>query len=561
MLDTMCLNIDGFLKFITKFYIDFIYFGIARISHLETVNQTSYQNINFFDKSVISRSQLQPLVANYSGGVYPSAEESFLNHQFKILTNDKYALIFKNIIINFSIEDLIEQPLQVFSCISYHISDEKSLEKFMEDKFDYINHYLIAINNLFLRAKVCNFYSFNLDSFYHDQENILSKSFDDSINFLFHCLLKEDQNLNLNYTALESLDPLIFEKSVTNVVKDFVVIYSKNIFNMLNNKKFIKITDTLKFRDFINNLINHFADEITHCSETVFEYFWGNLLLSVNEFLLEKAKLANIKNLNNLKKLNSVNKHVIMDESVSFNSNVIDLVDFSEQENTNIIANYNNEEFHKNFEIKTIQLETGIFNTLEILLDKIKHIPSKIQIYQKIFSLMNHLKHLIDFYHEEEILDMIKIAIHDIKLIPDPFLICLENLLSALEPRLNLLLQEGFNLESFNFKQEYNFENDQGNYFYLKFKDENKIQTYHINFIFSFLKNVKFEDTAVSYYKQRIFMMSLFNLYKNLHVFKTFNLLDSLDKKEEVKKNTRLNIGLYIKMLYCYIIVILNFFN
>jgi len=537
VIDTMCSSIDGFMKFLSKFYIDLLYFGIAKI----TFNNSLQEQINnlqnsFFDKNMITKNQLKPSTMKYSGTPYPYPGDHFLGHDFKILTDDKYKLIFENIVVNMSPEDLIELPLQIFSCLSYFICDEKPLEKFVEEKFDIINHYLIAVNNQFLKAKLCNFYSYNLDSFFHDTENILSKSFDDSVNFMFHCLLSEDQNLNLNFTALESIDPLIFEKDVKNVVRDFVVVYSKNIFNMLNNKKFTIITETLKFRDFINNLIENYTEEVSHCSETIFNHFWMNLLNGLNEYLLGKAKLVN---LNNLK-------------------NISGKMDSSEENNDAVSKN-----LQKNVDIKSIQLESGIFDTLQILLEKIKHIPSKIQIYQKIFSLMIHLKDLLDFYHEEEVLELIKLAIIDIKLLPIEFNYCLGNLLIALEPNLDTILESDFNLDTFDFNQAYNLVNDKYNTFYKKYKDDYNLQTYHIHFMFTFLKNVKYEEVAVEYYKNKILMVILFNLKKNMHVFKYFfsgsgnpKQINSHEKLHEIEKYNVLNIGLFLKMLYCFIIVI-----
>jgi len=469
---------------------------------------------------------------NYNGTHYPSIEDNFLGHHFKILTNEKYKTLFKKVFLTITNEDYIELPLQIFSCLSYLFSDDKNLERYIEEKFDNVNHYLISINNQFLKAKVCNFYSYNLDSFFHDTENILTKSFDDSTNFLFSCLLAEDQNINLNYTALESIDPLIFEKDIRNVVKDFVVVYAKNIFDLLHNQKFKFLTETLKFREFINNLIEYYIDAISYCAESIFNYCWSSLLNDINEYFLEKAKLINMNYINNTD--NFINEK--------------DLI---------------NREFQKNTEIKPIKFNPGNFHTLQIIIQKIKDIPSKSLIYNKIFYLMFHLKDLLDFYHEEDVLELIKLAIIDIRLIPNEFINCLANFLLSIEPKLNSISTNEINLETYDFNNECFIEKDKYTTFIKNYKEGNKIQTYHIHFIFSFLKNVKYEDVAVNYYKNRLLALILFKLKKDIYIHNKFfpetkDIIDnpSLDKLHELEKNNKLNIGIYLKMLYCYIIVV-----
>lgn len=482
---------------------------------------------SFFDQKILKRNQTN-LKFNFSGSVYPTNSDFFLSCKFEILKEEKNKNIFEKNIQNFSKEDLIEQPLQIFSCLSYLISDDSNLERFIHDEFDNINNFIISINNEFLKSKVCNFYSFNLDEMYHDSETALSKSFDDSINFLFNCLLNEEQNLNLNFTALESIDPLIFEDTMINVSKDFIRIYSKNIFSMLNIKKFNTITETLKFKGFISNLIMYYTDEISHCASSLFDYLWENFKKTFEFYLQEKAQIMLI---NNNKNLNG--SYIDMNNAkFSYRSLIKDLNKKDE-----------------------VQIETSAFNTILEILEKIKTRLSKINIYEKILILLNKMGHLLDYKYEEEIFDLLKFVINDLKLIPekDNYNLSLFNLIYALEPKVQNL-KEFKDLKNLNFEFEKIYDLNKLENFD-EYKNENKIQTYHINFIFVFLKNTKFEDCAVVLYKNDIFKMVLINFCKEIFILKSLENLSNTQNKYLIEKINKTSLGLYIKFLYCYLIV------
>lgn len=328
LLERMSEYTDTFLKFITEFYIDILIYVISKNNPNVTLT-------------------------------------------YAVLVN--YENLFGNYIVTLSDEELFEQSLQVLAALSFLIYEKKKLRLYFEEKFDLMNHTLINIQNEFLKAKLCNFYSFTLDDMYHDHNNILSKSFDDSIHFLFQCLLNENKNLSLNLMALEAINSLIFDEEIKLIITDFVKFYLKDIFNLLHNNKLKEISNNIKYHQLIKNLLTYYYKDLEENIKYVFLYFWDEI----------KKEL--------------------------------DLVVRGERKDNALQS--------KNFKLLEM-----IYSIKGLVRNSIEN-QYKNDIYNEILILTKYIDKFINYEYEEDILNIISIIFRDIKLIPSEYTFTLNLLL------------------------------------------------------------------------------------------------------------------------------------
>ena len=329
LLMTMCENIDEFISYIVHVYI----YILKNIS------------LNNNTKGNSSNEKIEPKYENL------------------------YYFLTKNI----DTFNLFEQALQVLCSLYYIYWDKSNLSDFFCDEIDIINFILLKITDPFLKSKLCLFYSLSLEILFHNDEEVLSKSFDDSINFIFECIFT--QIPSLQKTAFYCLNQIIFNNYLKKFCITSIRIYILKIINYFNIKEnLIGLED--EFNDFLKGIVKEYIYDLDDSAVQLFELFW-------NKFY---AILSN--NLSGNK--NSINSGVLKDRTKEVN----EATEISKQ--INIIKNFTKMISNKNIEVKN-------------------------NIYEKILSLFPDLKSYIHTDFEEEILELIIKIILDIKLLPDSF--------------------------------------------------------------------------------------------------------------------------------------------
>jgi len=411
LVDVMSENIDSFLRFITEFYTDIIHYVIYK------------QRVD-------------------------SGSDSNLSQIFSIISQEKIQAIFSDYIQSLTDEDLLEQSLQVLSSVSYLIYDRINIRTFFEDKFDHLNHILIEIKDEFIKAKLCNFYAFNLDDMFHDNNQVFSKSFDDAMNFLIKCLLSENKNISLNFIALDSINSIIFDESMKVIVTDFVRINFRAILNMVNFPYFNNLTGNPMFYKTIKNLIALFFNEIENDIFYVFQFFWIGVQKEFEIIIIR-----------NKKNLDSERSNMIKFSD----GNLEDLT-----EKKNILK-------EKNFNF--LEKLHSLISLLQTCIQRSHIVENKTMIFNEVLKLLQYLDSFVNYEYEEEILEMIQVVLNDLKLVPSVYVGCLIPL-----------------LEKFASGDSKKF----------------KFEEYHINFIFNFMKNLRMENFLE--YKEKVRIIITFKI-------------------------------------------------
>lgn len=324
------------------------------------------------------------------------------------IIDNKYINVIEFLTKNVSIYNLIEQCLQVLTSISYLFGDRLEVADFFCEEIDLINHKLVKINDEYLQSKLCMFYSYNLEILFHDDNEVLSKSFDDSLKFLFDCIQKEKKEALIK-TSMNAINGIIFNNYMKKFCITQVGINSMKIINFFNDKKNLAGVEE-EFNEFLKGIVKEYMYDLSDSALQLFELFW-------NKFL---TLLKNI----NIENSNINNNNVLRDKTKEVNN----AIELSTQ--INIITNFVNMIINKNCDIKNI-------------------------IYEKILKIFPELTSFINSDFENEILELIIKVITDVKLLPNHYLEIFTN--------------------------------------YLNFISDNKykMESYHIEFIFSCLQCFK----------------------------------------------------------------------
>lgn len=216
-------------------------------------------------------------------------------------------------------EHLFEQALQIFTTLSFlFLDDNKALNK-LDERIDSINHKLIKISNDYLKSKLCFFYKHNLVYLFNDSQQVISKSFDDSIIFIFNCIMSSNTNKSLILTALNAINNIIFNKKLKKFCGHLVRIYSNQVVSYFRSNKELKdIIQTEEYDSFIKGIINHYLIELEQEAVAIFKYFWEefnvSLTNSINQgkkkipFQERNNQVILVKNINFLKRFTSIAK-------------------------------------------------------------------------------------------------------------------------------------------------------------------------------------------------------------------------------------------------------------
>ena len=365
LLITMCKNIDEFLSYIIHVYI----YILKYIS----LNDNKGKNINI------------------------KIEQKFEN---------LYYFLTKNL----DIFNLFEQALQILTSLYFLFCDKDYLSDFFCDEIDIINYMLIKISDPFLKSKLCLFYSVSLEILFHNDDEVLSKSFDDSLNFIFECIFCKIPSLQK--TSLYCINQIIFNNYIKKFCVTSVRIYTLKIINFFNEKENLEGFEE-EFNEFIKGIVKEYMFDLDDSTIQLFDLFWSKFCIVLQ---------------NNLSNNNEINLGILNDKTKEVN----EAMEINNQ--INIIKNFIKMISNKNIEIKN-------------------------NIYNKILNLFQNLKLYLNTDFEEDILELIKKVILDVKLLPDNYFQYLTNLINC------------FN---------------QGN------NKEYKIEKYHIDFIFTCLQCFKY---------------------------------------------------------------------
>ena len=293
------------------------------------------------------------------------------NSNIKI--EQKYENLYFFLTKNIDLSNLFEQALQVLSSLYHLYWDKDYLSDFFCDEIDIINYMLIKINDPFLKSKLCIFYSISLEILFHNDDEVLSKSFDDSLGFLFENIFCNIPSLQK--TSFYCLNQIIFNKYSKKFCVTSVRIHTLKIINYFNDKENLEGFEE-EFNFFLKGIVKEYLFDLDDSTIQIFDLFW-------NKFYINLEK--NINNENNINKIG-----ILKDKTKEVNEST----DISNQ--INIINNFIKMITNKNMEIKN-------------------------KIYEKIMNLFPNLKSYINTDYEEEILELITKIILDIKLIPDSY--------------------------------------------------------------------------------------------------------------------------------------------
>lgn len=359
LLITMCDAIDGFLSYIAHIYILIL------------------KNISLTNNNI--------------------------NNNANIQIEEKYKPIYTFLTQNINSFNLIEQSLQVLTSISFLFGDKPEVSDYFNEEIDLINYMLIKITDPFLKSKLCTFYSLNLDTLFHNDEEVLSKSFDDSLNFLFDCLFNKTSNASLIKTALNCLNEVIFNNYIKKFCVTSVCIYALKVINYFNVKENLAGNEE-EFNEFLKGIVKEYMYDLGDSTIQLFSVFWDKFVISFNKISKEEKDIENFDK--NFGINNIINSGILKDKTKEVN----EAMELSSQ--INIIKNFINIILNKSIDIKN-------------------------NIYEKILSLFPKLSSYLDIDFEEEILEMISKVIADVRLLPESYFIHFKQYFNSLNKSIN----------------------------------------------------------------------------------------------------------------------------
>jgi len=358
LLITICDVVDGFLSYVTHIY-------ILILKNISLTNNNTNNTVN-------------------------------------IQIEEKYKPVYSFLTQNINPFNLIEQSLQVLTSISFLFGDKPEVGDFFNEEIDLINYMLIKITDPFLKSKLCAFYSLNLDTLFHNDEEVLSKSFDDSLNFLFDCIFNKASNSSLIKTALNCINEVIFNNYIKKFCVISVCIYSLKVINFFDVKENLAGKEE-EYNEFLKGIMKEYMYDLGESIIQLFSLFWDKFVINLNKISKEDKDTEDFKKYD----INSMmSSGVLKDKAKEVN----EAMELSSQ--INIIKNFINIILNKGVDIKN-------------------------NIYEKILSLFPKLSSYLDIDFEEEILQLISKVISDVRLLPELYFTYFKNYFNSLNKSLN----------------------------------------------------------------------------------------------------------------------------
>lgn len=359
LLITICDVVDGFLSYITHIY-------ILILKNISLTNNNTNTTVN-------------------------------------IQIEEKYKPAYDFLTQNINSFNLIEQSLQVLTSISFLFGDKPEVGDYFNEEIDLINYMLIKITDPFLKSKLCTFYSLNLDTLFHNDEEVLSKSFDDSLNFLFDCIFNKTSNSSLIKTALNCINDVIFNNYIKKFCVTSVCIYALKVINFFNVKENLAGNEE-EFNEFLKGIVKEYMYDLGDSTIQLFSLFWEKFVISLNKISKEDKDTEDFSKKYGINSM--INSGVLKDKTKEVN----EAMELSSQ--INIIKNFINIILNKGIDIKN-------------------------NIYEKILSLFPKLSSYLDIDFEEEILQLISKVIADVRLLPESYFTYFKNYFNSLNKSLN----------------------------------------------------------------------------------------------------------------------------
>ena len=141
---------------------------------------------------------------------------------------------------------------------------------------------LIKINDPFLKSKLCLFYSVSLEILFHNGNEVLSKSFDDSLNFVFDCIFTKIPSLQK--TAFHCLNQIIFNNYIKKFCVTSVRIYTLKIINYFNEKENLEGFEE-EFNDFLKGIVKEYMYDLDDSTIQLFDLFWNKFCIILGKNL------------------------------------------------------------------------------------------------------------------------------------------------------------------------------------------------------------------------------------------------------------------------------------
>ena len=324
------------------------------------------------------------------------------NNIVNIQIEEKYKPLYAFLTQSIDTFNLIEQSLQVLTSISFLFGDKPEIGDYFNEEIDLINYMLIKITDPFLKSKLCAFYSLNLDTLFHNDEEVLSKSFDDSLNFLFDCIFNKTSNSSLIKTALNCINEVIFNSYIKKFCVTSVCIYSLKVINFFDVKENLAGKEE-EYNEFLKGILKEYMYDLGDSTMQLFALFWDKFVINLNKISKEDKDTEDFKKYG----INSMMSSGILKDKTK---EVNEAIELSSQ--INIIKNFINIILNKGVDIKN-------------------------NIYEKILSLFPKLSSYLDIDFEEEILQLISKVISDVRLLPELYFTYFKNYFDSLNKSLN----------------------------------------------------------------------------------------------------------------------------
>ena len=265
--------------------------------------------------------------------------------------------------------DLMEVALLMMTSSSFLLSEREKVNEYFEDSIDTANYLLVKINDNMLKAYLCMFYSYTLDDLFHSDIEVLSKSFDDSLNFLFSCVVENDSCEPLYQLALNCINSVIFQKELISFCGTMVRIFANKVILHVQMKKMKTFEND--FTTFVKGIIKFYMVNVDLDVIELHDFFWKSFDASLTKILSEKKE----------------KRKALAPKQ--------DLSDISS--NTAIIRTFLLSITNKSIEIKN-------------------------HVYGKVLDLIFHLSKFLNTDFEGDLIDLVIIVINDVKMLPENYI-------------------------------------------------------------------------------------------------------------------------------------------
>lgn len=180
--------------------------------------------------------------------------------------------------LNLTQEESLEISLQGLSTISYLLYKNDVSCNLFKAVMQKVNPILIQLTDEFLLTKLINFYSFHLDDLFNNHETA-DMEFYDSVNLIFRCLFKRNENFSVNLISLEAISTLAFDESIYHIFEPIIISNLSKLISIIEENSMLKRNQNyfklLKNCFKSGNINNEISQDFLI---SIFNYFWDLIL-------------------------------------------------------------------------------------------------------------------------------------------------------------------------------------------------------------------------------------------------------------------------------------------